>query len=109
MLTTVVSGPKYRSQLRRELRQPVRLHPKKNNIHRPHFFEGTGDGGPSHEISLAAFHLHTALLHGAQVWATREERDIESGLCHARTDVRSDSPRSRDQESHRWSFIGDHP
>ena len=38
--------PQYRLQLRRELRQAVRLHPKKNNIYRSYLFEGTGDFRP---------------------------------------------------------------
>jgi len=31
--------PQHRPQLRRKLRQAVRLHPKKDNVHRSHFCE----------------------------------------------------------------------
>src|SRR5208282_4994291 len=44
--------PQHRPQLGRKLRQAVRLHPKEDNVHRSHFFEGAGDGGPRHKISL---------------------------------------------------------
>jgi hypothetical protein len=37
------------------------------------------------------------------MWTAREQRHIEAGLRHARTDVSSDCPRARDQESHFWS------
>jgi hypothetical protein len=36
------------------------------------------------------------------MWPAREERDIETGLRHARTDVGSDCACARDQESHDW-------
>ena len=87
------------------MRQAVRLYPKKDNVHRSHFFEGTGDCGPRHEISLGTFHLHAALLHGAKMRPSREERDIEPSLRHARADVGSDCARARDQEPHRWSSM----
>src|ERR1700687_3290644 len=95
--------PEYRLQLRRKLRQAVCLHSKKDDVHRSHFFEGTGDCGLRHEISLDTFYLHAALLHGAKMRPAREERDIQPGLRHACTEVGSDGARPRNQESHRWS------
>ncbi len=85
------------------MRQAVRLHPKKDDVHMFHFFEGTGDCGPRHKISLDTLHLHTALLHGAKMRSAREEGDIEPGLRHTCADVGSDCARPRDQESHPWS------
>ena len=87
------------------MRQAVGLHSKKDNVHRSHFFEGTGDGGPRHKISLAASDLHAVLLHGAKMRPAREERDLEPGLRHARTDVGSNCARPRDQESHACSSV----
>src|SRR5208337_13869 len=65
----------------------MRLYPKKDNVHRPHFFEGTGDCGPRHEVSLGTLHLHPTLLHGAKMRPSREEGGIEPGLRHACADV----------------------
>ncbi len=42
------------------------------------------------------------LLHGVQMRAAREQSYIEAGPRHARTDVGSDGPRARNQESHFW-------
>src|SRR5712691_1569967 len=87
--------------MRRELRQAMRFHAQKNYVNRTHFFEGGGDVGPRDEISVAALHLHAILPHGAKMWPAREQRDVEAGLRHARADVASDGPRSRNQEFHR--------
>ncbi len=100
MLTTVVSETQNRLQLRRKMRQGVSLHAEKDNVDRPHFFERARDRGTRHEISLAAFHLHAMLLHGAKMRPARKERDVEPGLRHARADVGADCARSSDQESH---------
>src|ERR1700733_2852233 len=93
-------GSQHRSQARRKLGQAVGLHPKKNNVYRTHFLEGAGDGGPRHEISLAAFDPHAVLLHGATMRPAREQRYIESGLGHASPDVGTNCPGPRDQEFH---------
>src|SRR5208283_4562013 len=90
----------YRLQMRGQLRQAVRLHTQKDDVHRSHFFERTGDGGVRDEISLGAFHLHAVPLHGAKMRPAREEGDVEPGLRHAGADVAADGARACDQESH---------
>ena len=100
-------GAEHRLQLRRKLRQAVRLHAKKNHVDRPNVFEGSGDCRSRHEISLATLHLYTALLHSAKMRAARKQGDIESSLRHACADVRADCAGPGDQEFHRRSFIGD--
>ena len=92
--------PQHGPQLRRKLRQAVCLHSKKDNVHWPNFFEGTGDFRPRDKISLAASHLHATFLHGTKMRTAREERDIEPGMGHARTDVGTDCSGPRDQETH---------
>src|SRR5712691_5757448 len=87
--------------MRRELRQAMCFHAQKNYVNRTNFFEGVGDSGPREEVSLATFYLHAILPHGAKMRPAREQRDVESGLRHARTDVASDGPRSRNQKFHR--------
>jgi hypothetical protein len=87
------------------LRQAVRLYSEKHNVDWPNVFERTRDRGSRYEIALATLHLHAVPLHGAKVWATGEERDIESGLSHAGANVGSDCSSTRNQESHGRPFM----
>src|SRR5216683_4597609 len=87
--------------MRSELRQSVRFHAQKNYVNRTHFFEGAGDSGSRHKISLIAPDQHAILPHGAKMRPAREQGDVEAGLRHARADVASDGPCSRNQKVHR--------
>src|SRR5713101_6534314 len=87
--------------MRRELRQAMRFHAQKNYVNRTHFFEGGGNLGPRDEIPLVALDLYAVLSHGAKMRPACEQRYIEAGLRHPRTDVASDGPRSRNQKFHR--------
>jgi hypothetical protein len=87
------------------LRQGVRLHAKKDDVDRADFFKRAGDRRPRDEISVATFHLHAVLLHGAKMRSAREQRHIQPGVRHARTNVGSDCARPGDQESHCWSSV----
>ena len=56
--------------------------------------------GALDEIAFGAEHANAALLHGAQVRAAREERDVLAGSRHARADVGADRAGAGNQEFH---------
>ena len=101
MLTTTVSGPKQRLQLRRERREAVRLDAENDDV-------GVADrarvaGRPpacTSKSPSALIDPHAALLHRAQVRAAGEQHDVGAGAGEPRADVAADRAGARDDDSH---------
>jgi hypothetical protein len=80
-------GRNQRRDSRRELRQAMRFHAEEDDVHGPGFGEVADDSGPLDKIAFGANYADAALLHGTQVRAAGEERNLFAGPRHAGTNV----------------------
>ena len=95
VLTTVVSAPSSGASCGASCVRPCAFTPRKMTSTGPASSRSPMILRLHFEIAFGAEHAHAALLHGAQMRAAREERDVLAGARHARADVSRRSRRRR--------------
>ena len=100
VLTTVVSSPISGCNCGASCVRPCAFTPRKMTSAAPAFAQVADDARMHVEIAVGAEHAKAALLHGAQVRAAGEERDVLAGARQSGADVAADRARAGDQKFH---------
>ena len=71
------------------------LHGKQNDIYLAHFLELARYLRSRLKISFDGFHPHAVFLHSPKMGSAPEQRHVQPGARHMRTDISSDGTRAR--------------